>query len=67
MWGSRLRRDHRARRADDGFVWRDFAFENNYDASMTDADSCRAIGPFVFNKTEYWQLLNQRASTLSAT
>jgi hypothetical protein len=31
-------------------VWRDFAFENNYDASMTDADSCRALGPFAFNK-----------------
>jgi hypothetical protein len=54
-------------RTTDGFVWRDFAFENNYDASMTDADSYRAIGPFVFDKTKYWQVLNQRAATLSAT
>lgn len=54
-------------RTPDGFVWRDFAFENNYDGTMTDMNSYRAIGPFVFNKTEYWQVLNQRASTLSAT
>ena len=39
-------------RTPDGFVWRDFAFENNYDASITDAESYRAVGPFVFNKTE---------------
>ncbi len=25
-------------RTSDGFVWRDFAFENNYDASITDAE-----------------------------
>src|ERR1044071_8719053 len=30
----------------DGFVWSDFAFENNYDASITDAASYRAVGPF---------------------
>lgn len=54
-------------RTPDGFVWRDFAFENNYDGTMTDMDSYRAIGPFMFNKTEYWQVLNERAVTLSAT
>jgi hypothetical protein len=54
-------------RTPEGFVWRDFAFENNYDATMTDMDSYRAVGPFVFNKTEYWQLLNERAATLSAS
>jgi len=54
-------------RSPDGFVWHDFAFENNYDTSMTDADSYRAIGPFVFNKAEYWQVLNERAATLPAT
>jgi hypothetical protein len=54
-------------RTPDGFVWRDLAFENNYDASITDAESYRAVGPFVFNKTEYWQVLNKRAATLSAT
>ena len=49
-------------RTRDGFVWRDFAFQN--DASIVDADSYRAIGPFVFNKTDYWQVLNARAATL---
>ncbi len=29
---------------------RDVAFENNYDASITDAESYRAVGPFVFNR-----------------
>ena len=51
----------------DGFVWRDFAFENKYDASMTDAESYRAVGPFVFNNREYWQVLNERATSLSAS
>jgi hypothetical protein len=51
----------------DGVVWRDFAFENNYDATMTDTDSYRAVGPFVFNKTEYWRVLNERATSLSAS
>jgi hypothetical protein len=54
-------------RTPDGFVWRDFAFQNNDDATMTEMDSCRAIGPFVFNKTEYWQVLNERAAALSGT
>jgi len=54
-------------RTGEGFVWRDFAFENNYDAATTDSDSYRAIGPFMFNKTEYWQVLNERAATLSVT
>jgi hypothetical protein len=53
-------------RTPEGFVWRDFAFENGSDATMTDMDSYRAIGPFVFHKTEYWQVLNGRAVTLSA-
>jgi hypothetical protein len=45
----------------------EFAFENNYDASITDAESYRAVGPFVFNKTEYWRVLNERATGLSAS
>ena len=52
-------------RTPEGFVWRDFAFENNYDDTMKDADSYRSVGPFLFNKTEYWQLLAKRASALS--
>jgi hypothetical protein len=54
-------------RTPDGFVWSDFAFENNYDASITDAASYRAIGPFVFNKAEYWRVFNERATSLSAS
>jgi hypothetical protein len=54
-------------RGPDGFVWRDFASENNYDASITDAESYRAVGPFVFNKTEYWCVLNEPATGLSAS
>ena len=54
-------------RTPDGFVLRDFAFENNYDASITDAESYRAAGPFAFNRTEYWRVLNERAISLSAS
>ena len=49
-----------------GFVWRDFAFENNYDSDMTDLDAYRGVGPFLFNKTVYWQVLKERASALDA-
>jgi hypothetical protein len=38
-----------------------------YDASMTNAEWYRAVGPFVFNKTEYWRVLNERATILSAS
>jgi hypothetical protein len=55
-----------AERTSDGFVWRDFAFENNYDASIIDVESYRAVGPFVFNKTEYWRVLSERVTSLSA-
>ena len=51
----------------DGFVWRDFAFQHNDDASITDAESYRAVGPFVFNKTEYWHVLNERAISVSGS
>jgi hypothetical protein len=51
-------------RAQGGFVWRDFAFGNSYDPKMTDVDSYRGVGPFVFNKTEYWQLFHGRRVTL---
>jgi hypothetical protein len=46
-------------------VWRDFAFENGYDATVTDTDFYRGIGPFMFNKTEYWEVLHRRAIELS--
>jgi hypothetical protein len=49
----------------EGFVWRDFAFGTSYEATKRDLDSCRGAGPFMFNKTEYWQLFNDRLLTLS--
>jgi hypothetical protein len=52
-------------RTPDAFVWRDFAFENGYDATVTDTDSYRGIGPFRFNKTEYWDVLTERVMALS--
>lgn len=51
-------------RASEGFVWRDFAFEHSSDAKPIDASSYRGVGPFMFNKAEYWQLLNERAAAL---
>ena len=53
-------------RTTNGIVWRDFAFENNYDADMTELDAYRGVGPFLFNKTVYWQVLDERASGLGA-
>lgn len=53
-------------RTADGFVWRDFAYQNNYDGTMTDTDSYRAVGPFLFNETQYRQVLNEREAALSA-
>lgn len=50
----------------DGFIWREFVFENNYDPAMTDLDAYRGVGPFLFNNTAYWQVLNERASALPA-
>jgi hypothetical protein len=41
--------------------------QNNYDASITETESYRTVGPFVFDKTEYWRVLNGRATTLSAS
>ena len=53
-------------RTSDGVVWRDFAFENNDDPSIADAESYRAVGPFVFEKTGYWRVLNERMASFSA-
>ncbi len=52
-------------RTPDGIVWRDFAFENPR-RDDADVESYRAVGPLVFNKTEYRRVLNGRATSLSA-
>ena len=51
-------------RGSDGFVWRDFGFQNGRDEDTVDLDSYRGVGPFMFNKTDYWKLLNERATHL---
>lgn len=51
-------------RTPEGFVWRDFAYENASDPAMIDLDSFGGTGPFLFDKTAYWQVLNERASGL---
>ena len=44
-------------RIEDVIVWRDFAFENDYDETMTDRDSFSQIGPFSFRAKQYRQAL----------
>lgn len=46
-------------RTPDGFVWRDFAYENDYDAGMTDVESYRGVGPFHFDRAEYGRVFKQ--------
>ncbi|HYE72789.1 MAG TPA: hypothetical protein VEF04_05635, partial [Blastocatellia bacterium] len=41
----------------DNFVWSDFSFENGYDCTT---QTFHQVGPFAFNKTDYWQVLNRR-------
>jgi hypothetical protein len=38
-------------------VWSDFAFENSYDAEITTLYP--AIGPFEFDKADYWKTLSK--------
>lgn len=40
------------------FIWKDFAFED--DVNPLHFKPYRHIGPFRFNKTEYWRVLTQR-------
>ena len=34
-------------------VWRDFAYENNYDEAMTDTESYSQLGPYYFDPQQY--------------
>lgn len=43
----------------DHFVWSEFGFENGYIRSPEESKYVK-IGPFCFNKTEYWQALQSR-------
>jgi hypothetical protein len=40
-------------RRNDLIVWRDFAFQNNYEALDLDGLGCKGIGPFFFDRREY--------------
>ena len=40
-----------------GFIWENFAYENNYDESMRDLVSYRDMGPFHFKPAEYLHAL----------
>jgi hypothetical protein len=47
-------------RTPDGFLWRDFAYENDYDPEMTEIEAYREIGPFLFGTAEYRRALAER-------
>ena len=47
---------------DGGYVWSDFAFENDYDEEMTDRASHAAIGPFRFSAEQYQAAIEHAAS-----
>lgn len=51
-------------RTSGSFVWRDFVFESGGDLAVVDASSYQGVGPFLFNKHEYWQLLSGRLGAL---
>ncbi|CAG1013362.1 hypothetical protein ANRL4_04913 [Anaerolineae bacterium] len=46
----------------DQFMWKDFGFENNRDEPILDRQQYRHVGPFQFNKIEYWQVLSNKPS-----
>lgn len=39
-------------------IWRDFGYENNHEAEVR-ADGLEDLGPFVFNRTEYENVIKQ--------
>ncbi len=43
-----------------GFVWRNFGYENNYDEAMQDLESYEMIGGFHFSEAEYLQALTTK-------
>lgn len=46
-------------KSSDGYVWSDFAYENNYDTAMTDRDSYKNIGPFIFAAKQYEKIIEE--------
>jgi hypothetical protein len=46
-------------RTPEGIAWYDFAFEDS-GGEITRYPKYQALGPFLFNKAEYWRALNDR-------
>jgi hypothetical protein len=44
----------------DGFVWKNFGYENDYDESMQDLENYKKIGEFHFKEAEYQHALTSR-------
>ena len=43
----------------DTVAWRNFGFENNYDAESLDLNTLSDVGPFVFNRVQYTSAIEQ--------
>jgi hypothetical protein len=46
-------------RENDTVTWSDFAYENDYDDSMTDFTSFVGIGPFTFSLSDYLNVISR--------
>ena len=46
----------------DGFIWKSFGYENDYDESMRDLESYEMIGPFHFKQEDYVEALRASQS-----
>lgn len=48
----------------EGYVWKDFGYENDYAPEMSDFVSYREVGPFLFDKERYRRLFSERLGPL---
>jgi len=46
-------------RSADFYTWKDFAYQNDYDESMTDRESFEFIGPYTFQAVQYRGVFNR--------
>ncbi|MFZ6027283.1 MAG: hypothetical protein ACOYYS_06180 [Chloroflexota bacterium] len=45
----------------EGYIWKSFGYENDYDRTMRDVESYKGVGPFQFRAAEYSNALKERA------
>jgi len=45
------------------FTWSDFGYENDYDEDMTDRDSYKHVGPFIFDNVQYRRIIEKAKNT----